>query len=103
MARKKEAEVLVHPVPPVLDASRAAVRTFNAAVAAEIAKLGPQQQQAEGSACSPGGVVRWLDVEGQLLQGKRGEGETLAEGLEFDGIHLAPEYVSLLDAALAKL
>lgn len=104
VARKKSAEMLVHPVPPVLDATRQVVLAFNAAIAADIAKLGPaQQQQGEAAGAATGGVVRWLDFEGRLLQSKGDGGSGLADGLEFDGVHMSPKYLSVLDAALATL
>ena len=74
----------MHPVPPVLDATRHIVKLFNATLRKAV--------QAKPK-------LHWLDFFDQLLSP---DGEALADGLALDGTHLHPSYVSLLEAALPQ-
>ena len=84
LASSRSFRVLVHPVPPVLDATRHIVKLFNTSLRKAV--------QAKPS-------LHWLDFFGGLLSP---DGEALADGLALDGTHLHPSYVSLLEAALPQ-
>ena len=75
-------QVLVHPVPPVLNETRHIVKLFNAQLRAKVQK-------------EP--TLTWLDFFDGLLSA---DGERLADGLSLDGTHMHPDYVRLLEAAL---
>ena len=75
-------QVLVHPVPPVLNETRHIVKLFNAQLRAKVQKE-PK--------------LTWLDFFDNLLSA---DGERLADGLSLDGTHMHPDYVRLLEAAL---
>ncbi len=79
-------DVFVHPVPAVLDVTRALVTLFNDAL-----------RKAVLSANNP--RLRWLEF-GTALLGQ--DGKLLPE-YALDGAHLSPRYVDVLGAALAAM
>jgi hypothetical protein len=84
--------VYVHPVPPVLDVTRAVVLAYNAALRDAV-----RAAAAKGAAAGAAkGKLRWLEFGDALLA----DGALKAE-FALDGTHLAPTYVPLLSDALA--
>ena len=85
LARDRHFRVLVHPIVPVLDATRETVKKFNA-----------QLQRAVGrSSC-----LEFLDFFDELLTpDKKGFNEAFA----LDGTHLSPDYVQLIQKAIGRL
>ena len=96
--------IFVHPVPPVLDVTRDVVRRFNVVCKARVE-----------AAQNPS--IRYLDFEDQLLgpdgecppapitrvplsNGPAGRAGKLVEGYGYDGTHLHPDYLPILEAAL---
>jgi lysophospholipase L1-like esterase len=83
LAAKRRFRIMVHPVPPVLNETRAVVVQFNAALQRAVEAAAP--------------TLAWLDFFGALLAPS---GEALAEGMALDGTHLSPDYLRHLEAAL---
>jgi hypothetical protein len=81
-----EFNILVHPVPPVLDLTRDVVKRFNRVCQAKV-------QEVQHSA------IRYLDFAHRLL----GADGSLAAGLGYDGTHLHPRYLALLEDAVKAL
>jgi hypothetical protein len=81
--RTRNLRVFVHPVPPVLDATRANVTKFN--------RLLEDALAAHRSWCV------WLGFFPDLLRK-----DALADEFRLDGTHLHPAYVRLLTAALEE-
>ncbi len=81
-----EFNILVHPVPPVLDLTRDVVKRFNRVCQAKV-------QEVQHSS------MRYLDFAHRLLAADGG----LAEGLGYDGTHLHPRYLALLEDAVKAL
>jgi hypothetical protein len=79
--------IFVHPVPPVLDLTRDVVKRFNRVCRA---KLKEAQHPS----------IRYLDFMHKLLDT---DGNHLAEGFGYDGTHLHPSYLCLLEDALKAL
>ena len=96
--------IFVHPVPPVLDVTRDVVRRFNVVC----------KERVE-AAQNPS--IRYLDFEDQLLgpdgecpaaphrtralsNQAAGRAGKLVEGYGYDGTHLHPDYLPILEAAL---
>lgn len=79
--RRRLSAVYVHPVPPVLDATRPVVTRFNLCLQAAVKS-------------APG--MRWLDFWPRLL----GDDGALRDEYTLDGTHLSPAYLDLLEAAL---
>ena len=89
-ARERRLVAYVHPVPPVLDASRPIVRAYNAALRAKV---------------TANSVLTWLDVSDELClpaaeDSDGGSGGGLRPEYKLDGTHLAPSYLPLLQAAI---
>mgnify|MGYP001807630973 CR=1 FL=1 len=126
------AEVFVHPVPPVLNETRPLVTAFAAAlreglaaaVVAEPEVLGgrlhyldffdelllqPGADGSGGSSSSSGGSSgsgsgsSTSQLESAPGQAGAGQGPRLRPELAFDGTHLSPAYVEVMDAALARV
>ena len=84
--KEYEFNILVHPVPPVLDLTRDVVKRFNWICQAKL-------QEAHLSS------IRYLDFARGLLAADGG----LAEEFGYDGTHLHPRYLGLLEDALKAL
>jgi len=76
--------IYVHPPPPVLDPTRKVVKQFAQVLRDRIAKE-PR--------------LKWLDIFDALMTPDK---EDLAADYKFDGTHLHPCYVSLLESALTQ-
>ena len=85
LAASKRLQVLVHPVPPVLNETRHIVNLFNRELAAAVKR--------ERS-------LHMLDFYDALLAPG---GNALAEGLKLDGTHMHPDYVKLMERSLDEL
>lgn len=81
-----EFNILVHPVPPVLDLTRDVVKRFNRVCQAKVQEV--QQSW-----------MQYLNFAHRLL----GDDGGLAEGLGYDGTHLHPRYLALLEDAVKAL
>ena len=99
LIRRKKLRAYIHPVPPVLDPTRAIVCTYNGHYEQAV-------RAAQSSLATPASM-RWLDVFEPML-----EVHTAADGREkiglnpqfaLDGTHLSPlpAYVPLLGHAMA--
>jgi len=82
--KKKKAKIFVHPVPPVLAETLENVVKFNTILKARVVKT-PK--------------LLWLDFFDDLLDG---EGGQMKAEYEFDGTHLNPSYLSLLERSIEK-
>ena len=86
---KKLGKVYVHPVPPVLDATRPMVLKFNSILRKEVEKR-------------TNGELLWLDFEHDLIE-MTGQGKlSLKKSFILDGTHMSPNYLPLLESALEK-
>jgi hypothetical protein len=86
--RQRKFKIYVHPVPPAMDITRTIVTVWNKRI---ITKLGTQK---------PGhGLIQWLDFWPSLLNAEGG----MRPEYVLDGIHLHPDYLPLLEAALNQL
>ncbi|KAG2443101.1 hypothetical protein HYH02_009515 [Chlamydomonas schloesseri] len=125
------AEVFVHPVPPVLNETRALVTAFAAAlrqglaaaVAAEPQLLagrlhyldffddllllqpggGSSSNGSDGSSAAVGSGAGEAPADAGAAGAGSGAGARLRPELAFDGTHLSPAYVEVMDAALARV
>jgi len=80
--QKKNLNILVHPVVPVLNETRAMVKQFNTALKERVTS-------------SP--ELQWLEFYENLLTEDK---EQLREEYSLDGTHLHPAYLALLEKAL---
>lgn len=78
----------MHPVPPVLDETRAVVLSFQSLLEREVAAAAARPQAR--------GHLHVLRFAGGLLDATGG----LREGLALDGTHMAPAYLQYLQQAL---
>ena len=86
---KKLGKVYIHPVPPVLDATRPMVLKFNSILRKEVEKR-------------TNGELLWLDFEHDLIE-MTGQGKlSLKKSFILDGTHMSPNYLPLLESALEK-
>jgi hypothetical protein len=90
LALERGYEVFVHPVPPVLNETRAVVKAFNTQLHKSVL--------AASAACK--GRLHWLDFFDRLLSANQ---SSLRSDLVLDGTHMSPLYVVDLDRALAAL
>lgn len=81
--KKKKAKIFVHPIPPVLKETIKNVIKFNEHLKSRVLKT-PK--------------LFWLDFLEELID----ENDSLKNLYEFDGTHLHPKYVSLLESSLQK-
>lgn len=84
--KKYDFKILVHPVPPVLDLTRDVVKRFNRVCQAKV-------NAAQHSS------IQYLDFAHKLIDADGG----LVEGLGYDGTHLHPRYLTLLEGAVSAL
>jgi hypothetical protein len=91
VAQRRLTRLYVHPIPPVLDETRALVAIFNRALSAKLIKLKQNE---------PKTPIRWLHIETELLTLGR---ENLQENYKLDGSHLHPSYLSLIENAMNTL
>ena len=85
-------EVFVHPVPPVLNETRAVVKAFNTQLHKSVLAA------SDTPACK--GRLHWLGFFDRLLSPDQ---SSLRSDLVLDGTHMSPLYVAELDQALAAL
>jgi tetratricopeptide (TPR) repeat protein len=85
---KKINKLFVHPVPPVLDATRTMVLKFNRLLRQAVEKTG--------------GSLLWLDFENDLIDTKGMNQIVLKEELVLDGTHMSPHYIPYMEKALQK-
>jgi lysophospholipase L1-like esterase len=90
LVQQQGLRVYVHPVPPVLDATRETVNCFNAALQQRLSSALQTQPELAGH-------LMYLDVAQHLL---REDGSRLQQQLQLDGTHLHPRYSNYLEAAL---
>jgi len=83
LAARRRFRLMIHPVPPVLNETRAVVVQFNAALRRAVEAAAP--------------TLTWLDFFGALLAPS---GDALAEGMALDGTHMNPVYLRHLETAL---
>mmetsp|Transcript_38638 Transcript_38638/g.122738 ORF Transcript_38638/g.122738 Transcript_38638/m.122738 type:complete len:340 (-) Transcript_38638:48-1067(-) len=98
---RREMEVFVHPVPPVLKETRHIVMPFNKILRGEV------EAASRKGACR--GKLHWLDFVDSLLDTTPGAANSVApwgalrKDLDLDGTHMNPAYVRELSAAMAGL
>eukprot|EP01050_Picozoa_sp_SAG11_P003170 SAG11_NODE_173_length_13507_cov_10.489931_12_plen_610_part_00 len=85
LQRKKNLNIYIHPVPPVMDVTRKVVRQWNEALKAKLAK--------ENASARNGAELRWLDFYESLLSPEDG---TFLKTFALDTIHMNPAYVPAL-------
>jgi hypothetical protein len=78
--------VFVHPIAPVLDETRTIVMEFNYLCKLKIKKLNHHS-------------IRWLDFDDQLVSADKPILQ-LKEKYVFDGAHLHPDYLKVLESSL---
>ena len=78
----------VHPIPPVLDATRSMVLTFNRILRQAVEKTK--------------GTLLWLNFEEELVETTAVGKIALRKSLELDGTHMSPVYVPFMAKALEK-
>lgn len=79
--KKKKAKIFVHPVPPVLNKTICNVMTFNEHLKSRVLKA-PK--------------LYWLEFVNELIDEKG----VLKEQYQFDGTHLNPSYLTLLESSV---
>lgn len=89
LAGERGMEVLVHPVPPVLNETRQVVVPFNRLLQEHVREAGARPEAH--------GRLHWLDFADRLLTD---DGASLRPELAFDGTHLAPVYLQHMQHAL---
>ncbi|CAM9515637.1 unnamed protein product [Choristocarpus tenellus] len=84
LVKNRGFRAFIHPVIPVLNETRAIVKTYNRIF----------RRQVEATPC-----LHWLDFFDDMLTE---DGMKLRPELELDGTHLSPAYLGLLEGTLRK-
>lgn len=91
--KKKNLDIYIHPVLPVLDVTRDTVKLFNRIMLEKLAKL-------NSKASSHRNRLKWLHFFDQLLTSDQ---KSLQKEYELDGTHIHPRYTPLLEKALNEV
>lgn len=99
LVAERHLEVFVHPVPPVLDATRPVVLRYNRELRRQVRRAAAEHPL--GGKGGGGGGLHWLEFADDLLTpGSPGQ---VRPEFVLDGTHMAADYVALLARELAKV